>query len=132
MFNEGLTTATFPSPSKIPVVNLTKAVADGVDAKTSVPRRPRISRSRVIAKLGAQRNAGTGIPGSSTRTSAGPGKIRSSLGNGVVRKSYGGVKTRTSNGVDVLMNAKKKARASEYARRKSKASRQSDVEMKDA
>lgn len=65
------------------------------------------------------------------RSSVGAGKVRSSLGNGVVRKSYGGVKTRTSSGVDVLANANKKARASEHARRKSKAGRQTDVEMKD-
>lgn len=56
--------------------------------------------------------------------------MRSSLGDGV-RKSYGGAKTRTSGSADALMSAKKKARASEYVRRRSRAGQAGDVEMKD-
>ena len=77
----------------------------------------------MIAKLGAQRiaaNAAASTTPSMNRSCIGTGKVRSSLGNGV-RKSYGGVKTRTSGGSDVLLSAKKKARASEHARRRSRA-----------
>ncbi|CAL1710051.1 unnamed protein product [Somion occarium] len=79
-------------------------------------RRPRISRSRVIAKLGAQRAATSGSSGS-TAEIGGP-RNRSSMG--AARRSLGVVKNnRTASGGDVVMSAKKKARQSEYARRRS-------------
>lgn len=80
-------------------------------------RRPRISRSKVIARLASQRAAG-----SDSSVSAGErvgGKVRSSVSAGVAgkaRQSYGGAK-----GGDVLMSAKKRVRQSEQARRKSRA-----------
>jgi hypothetical protein len=132
IFNEPLTTTTFSSASKIPVPISAKPVVDS-KARTSKPRshiphKPRISRSRVIAKLGAQRVTASVGP-VAKRSSLGSGKIRSSLGNDV-RKSYGGVKTRTSGGSDALLGAKKKARASEYARRRSRVQRKEPIDVK--
>ncbi|KAF9238104.1 hypothetical protein BU15DRAFT_88519 [Melanogaster broomeanus] len=77
-------------------------------------RRPRISRSKVIARLASVRAAGT-----SGQTEKANGKTRSSVGAGVAgktRQSHGG-----GRGGDVLMSAKKRARQSEYARRRSRA-----------
>lgn len=109
-------------------------------------RKPRISRSKVIARLASQRAAGTSsgtsanTAGSSSgsRPAMGPrssssssGKTRSSLGAKVSRPraSYGGggnlIKGRvssggsTASGSSVMMSAKRKARQSEYARRRS-------------
>ncbi|KAJ6591214.1 hypothetical protein DFH09DRAFT_1358570 [Mycena vulgaris] len=85
-------------------------------------RKPRISRSRVIAKLASQRVAsGSSIASASaaasSRKSLGGGRARSSLGVKVQRGSFGGIKN--GNG---LLDAKKRARQSEYyARRKSRA-----------
>jgi hypothetical protein len=96
-------------------------------------RKPRISRSKVIARLASQRAAsgnGNGLnatcessgaklaPRASNDTS---GRTRSSLGVKVSRASYGGgTKSRASGGGSVLLSAKKRARQSEYARRRSK------------
>ncbi|KAJ3798266.1 hypothetical protein GGU11DRAFT_781554 [Lentinula aff. detonsa] len=98
-------------------------------------RKPRISRSKVIAKLASQRAAsGSGPPASTNYT--GPSAVglaakRSSLGVGVhkaPRKSIGGARrshvgvsgTRNSE-ASILLSAKKRARQSEYARRRSRA-----------
>ncbi|KAG6889586.1 hypothetical protein C0995_016394 [Termitomyces sp. Mi166 len=80
-------------------------------------RKPRISRSKVIAKLASQRAASTSRPGA---TPAKAGRTRSSLGVKAQRSSYGG-KSISVKGVEdnVLMSAKKRVRQSEYARRKS-------------
>ncbi|KAH7909179.1 hypothetical protein BJ138DRAFT_1155929 [Hygrophoropsis aurantiaca] len=88
-------------------------------------RRPRISRSKVIARLAEQRaetsstNSGTGLgtginkASGKTRSSMGAGKVRSSMGvSATGKRSMGG-------GGDILWSAKKRARQSEYARRKS-------------
>ncbi|KAI6126648.1 hypothetical protein F5141DRAFT_998079 [Pisolithus sp. B1] len=80
-------------------------------------RKPRISRSKVIARLASQRaaEATTFTAGAS----ASRGKTRSSIGAGVsgkTRLSRGGAKSG-----DVLMSAKKRVRQSEYARRRSQA-----------
>ncbi|KAH9474702.1 hypothetical protein JR316_0013167 [Psilocybe cubensis] len=99
-------------------------------------RKPRISRSKVIARLASQRAAGTSSGGRVASASAiAPrpsnaaggrvvsGKTRSSLGAKVSRASYGGgTRSRPSVGSSdgVMMSAKKRARQSEYARRKSK------------
>jgi hypothetical protein len=80
-------------------------------------RKPRISRSKVIARLASQRAAGaSGSSGSAIapRSSNG-GKTRSSFGAKAQRSSFTG----GSSG-NVLMSAKKRARQSEYARRRSR------------
>ncbi|KAJ7701848.1 hypothetical protein B0H17DRAFT_1195061 [Mycena rosella] len=90
-------------------------------------RKPRISRSRVIAKLASQRVASSGSGSSSiassgtARKSLGGARARSSLGAKVQRGSLGGIKN--THGLGPLgMDAKKRARQSEYyARRKSRA-----------
>ena len=105
----------------------------------SASRKPRISRSRIIAKLGAQRVAATTTtktgstanPSASLSRSAGGSRIprasgsavrsprvRSSMGT-TTRRSYAGAKS-ASRGSDVLMSAKKHARQSEYVRRRSR------------
>ncbi|KAH9059583.1 hypothetical protein EDB87DRAFT_1810012 [Lactarius vividus] len=76
-------------------------------------RKPRISRSRIIAKLGAQRAAAATGSGA-VRTP----RARSSMGV-AVRRSYAGAKS-ASRGSDVLMSAKKHVRQSEYIRRRSR------------
>ncbi|KAJ3882224.1 hypothetical protein F5051DRAFT_365901 [Lentinula edodes] len=99
-------------------------------------RKPRISRSKVIAKLASQRNpSGRSEPSASTDYT-GPSAVglaakRSSLGVGVhkaprksmgaARRSHIGVSGARSSEASVLLSAKKRARQSEYARRKSRA-----------
>ncbi|KAJ3859613.1 hypothetical protein EV359DRAFT_50570 [Lentinula novae-zelandiae] len=99
-------------------------------------RKPRISRSKVIAKLASQRNpSGRSEPSASTDYT-GPSAVglaakRSSLGVGVhkaprksmgaARRSHIGVSGTRSSEASVLLSAKKRARQSEYARRKSRA-----------
>ncbi|KAF7968022.1 hypothetical protein HWV62_32150 [Athelia sp. TMB] len=80
-------------------------------------RRPRVSRSKVIAKLAVQRAASSsGAPA----ITPGVGKTRSSIG--AQRKSYGGAKMgRSVAGDGVMMSAKKRARQDEFARRRSRA-----------
>ncbi|KAF5392772.1 hypothetical protein D9757_001028 [Collybiopsis confluens] len=106
-------------------------------------RKPRISRSKVIAKLASQRTAsGSGYGGPSTslsssgqaasgtllaakRSSLGIGvhkAPRKSAGGGALRKSHVGVAgagVRTSE-ASVLLSAKRRARQSEYTRRRSR------------
>lgn len=91
-------------------------------------RKPRISRSKVIARLASQRAASAGGSGNShgVRAAGTPsqGRVRSSLGAKAQRSSYGGKslgagRVRGSGG-DVMMSAKKRARQSEYARRRSR------------
>ncbi|KAJ7120974.1 hypothetical protein C8R44DRAFT_877289 [Mycena epipterygia] len=104
------------------------AVAAPMKAKAKLlpapARKPRISRSRVIAKLASQRVASgssitsTANGASASRKSLGGGRARSSLGAKVQRGSLGGMK----NGMGGALDAKKRARQSEYyARRKSRA-----------
>ncbi|KAJ7767353.1 hypothetical protein B0H14DRAFT_2633082 [Mycena olivaceomarginata] len=91
-------------------------------------RKPRISRSRVIAKLASQRVAsgssaasasGGAGAGSAARKSLGGGRTRSSLGAKVQRGSFAGMKN--APGAMMVLDAKKRARQSEYyARRKSR------------
>lgn len=131
---------TMPTPNKN---NSLGAVANALmgTTKPALPpkpqslaaRRPRVSRTRVIAKLGAQRAAAAA---SSSQTSSAPsvlksptsgrkrdsagGRTRSSMGSS--RRSLGVVKnggTRVPSGGEVMMSAKKKARQSEYMRRRS-------------
>ena len=105
----------------------------------SATRKPRISRSRIVAKVGAQRiaaiattktgstanpsaslsrsAAGSRIPRASGSAVRSP-RVRSSMGT-ATRRSYAGAKS-ASRGSDVLMSAKKHARQSEYVRRRSR------------
>ncbi|KAG6849626.1 hypothetical protein H0H93_006835 [Arthromyces matolae] len=86
-------------------------------------RKPRISRSKVIAKLASQREATASRsrvapPGGTP--SAKTGRTRSSLGVTAQRSSYAGKSGGAKDLNDkVLMSAKKRVRQSEYARRKS-------------
>ncbi|TRM66889.1 hypothetical protein BD626DRAFT_396841 [Schizophyllum amplum] len=98
-----------------------------VARKPTITRKPRISRGRVIAKLASQRAAAGGVSGSS-RLSAGASKTRSSLGAKVARQSLG---AKAPQGA-VMMSAKKRARQSEYMRRKSRAAPASDAMDVDA
>ena len=101
---------------------------DGVPVKQRSlnGRKPRISRSRVIAKLASQRAAsGSGTPGTSRITGkvgGTPGRKRSSLGVKVQRSSFAGGVLKSGGGEDaVLMSARKRVRQSEYhARRQSR------------
>jgi len=96
-----------------------------------VPRKPRISRSQVIARLGEKRAAAAAASSSTTSAKTRPqptatskrmsadlgkgGRVRSSLG----RQSYGGVNLKgRGSGADVMLSAKKRARASEYYAKK--------------
>ncbi|KAH0831262.1 hypothetical protein J3R83DRAFT_13896 [Lanmaoa asiatica] len=125
-----------PPPAR-PIMSLTAAatsiVGQATEAKPSsssklpVPpkakvlpgRRPRISRSKVIAKLASQRAAGAGSSASaSAGTERAGGKVRSSMGAevaGKARQSYGGTR-----GGDMLMSAKKRVRQSEHTRKRSR------------
>ena len=102
-----------------------------VKSRGFVPRKPRISRSQVIARLGEKRAAAAATTSPTTRTNARPepsatskrmsadlgkgGRVRSSLG----RQSYGGVNLKgRGSGGDVMLNAKKRVRASEYYAKK--------------
>ncbi|KLO07827.1 hypothetical protein SCHPADRAFT_1001366 [Schizopora paradoxa] len=157
-----------PSPSRIPLAaNTTHQTTTVVQRGPSIQRKPRISRSKVIAKLGAQRAASatysstttegatqgdsnSGATHTSTTTNAensqglGPvvrnnkPRTRSSIGTSGrrIRSSVGGVKASAGIGArgsgvglsgagagGVLMSAKRRARASEYARRRSEKAR---------
>ncbi|KAI0363984.1 hypothetical protein BV20DRAFT_975033 [Pilatotrama ljubarskyi] len=103
------TNADDTSPSKIP-----RPAVIPPKPKVLVARKPRISRSRVLAKVGAQRAAAA--QGSAASPNA---RTRSSFG---ARRSFGGVKSgRASTGSEIREAAKKRARQSEYMRRKSRA-----------
>ena len=160
IFDQPLTSDTFSSSSKIPVpasnahsrtvsssstrrestapINEKPIPTTSVPRRTAhvksrgfVPRKPRISRSQVIARLGEKRAAAAAVTSSTTRTATRPepsatskrtsadlgkgGRVRSSLG----RQSYGGVNLKgRGSGADAMLNAKKRARASEYYAKK--------------
>ncbi|KAH9924973.1 uncharacterized protein BXZ73DRAFT_103350 [Epithele typhae] len=106
------------SPSKIP-----RPAVLPPKPKQLVARKPRISRGKVIAKLGAQRAAAAREGGlvSPGRADGSGARIRSSMGN-QARRSLGAVKAgRTSAGADLRVAVKKRARQSEYVRRRSRA-----------
>ncbi|KAF9492657.1 hypothetical protein BDN71DRAFT_1451112 [Pleurotus eryngii] len=99
--------------------------------RSLIGRKPRISRSKVIAKLASKRD-GPGPSGKVIRTSLDPrvgaGRTRSSLGAKVQREGLGGgLKSRKA---EAVLMAKKRARASEYARRKSLKGYSGDSDMK--
>ncbi|TFY51981.1 hypothetical protein EVJ58_g10270 [Rhodofomes roseus] len=132
IFTQPLTADTFRSPTSqnSPVHHTSLAAAATALASpsripTAVPpkpkgliaKKPRISRTRVIAKLGSQRD-GT-QPAAPSALAPAP-RMRSSMG---ARKSLGGVKTgrASAGGEAAKLAAKKRARQSEYARRRSRA-----------
>ncbi|KAF4603121.1 hypothetical protein EYR38_003526 [Pleurotus pulmonarius] len=98
--------------------------------RSLIGRKPRISRSKVIAKLASKRD-GPGPSGKVMRTSLDPrgaGRTRSSLGAKVQREGLGG--GLKSGKAEAVLMAKKRARASEYARRKSLKGYSGDSDMK--
>ena len=114
-----------------PIIGVPRRAAN-VKNRGFVPRKPRISRSQVIARLGEKRAATAAATLSTTGTNAGlqpsatskrmsadlgkGGRVRSSLG----RQSYGGANPKgRGSGADVISNAKRRARASEYYSKKS-------------
>lgn len=134
-----------PTPVKTRVAGVFSQFGDGtqelkdgmgevVKPRSLNGRKPRISRSKVIAKLASQRAAGTvgggdggdssGVGGGEERRSSGKGgtlgKKRSSLGVKVQRSSFAGGIKGGPGGSEAMMSAKKRARQSEYARRRSK------------
>jgi hypothetical protein len=153
IFDQPLTTDSFSNSSKIPVPaskthtrtassSSTTTNKEDTAPTTSVPRRtanakgrgfvprkPRISRSQVIARLGEKRAAAAAASTTDAHTRPQPsatskrmsadlgkgGRVRSSLG----RQSYGGVNLKgRGSGADVMLSAKKRVRASEYYTKK--------------
>ncbi|KAJ6618714.1 hypothetical protein B0H10DRAFT_2217448 [Mycena sp. CBHHK59/15] len=122
---DAITNTTAPAAGPANDDDATTAPAKGKAKLLPAPtRKPRISRSRVIAKLASQRVAsGSSMASTSTAASAatrksfGGARARSSLGVKVQRGSLGGMK----NGPSSASDAKKRARQSEYyAKRKSR------------
>ncbi|KAF9269474.1 hypothetical protein L218DRAFT_1072313 [Marasmius fiardii PR-910] len=132
-----------PSPVRLNSTAMTSGPAPGpMRQKSLMGRKPRISRSKVIARLASQRvasgpsssiNPGTGA----TQSTAAGGTVRSSLGpriggagprksTGVRRSAVGaggrGIGIREARESAVMMSAKKRVRQSEYARRRSRIS----------
>ncbi|KZT63527.1 hypothetical protein DAEQUDRAFT_733719 [Daedalea quercina L-15889] len=107
----GAAATVLSSPSRIPT-------AVPPRPKGLIAKKPRISRTRVIAKIGAQRESTQ--PAGPSALAPAP-RVRSSVG---ARKSLGGVKTghASAGGEAAKLAAKKRARQSEYARRRSRAS----------
>jgi hypothetical protein len=107
--------------------------------RKAAPVRPRISRSKVLAKVNAQRAAGASGPGSEAGTSTlapkpagaaarkSTGRVRSSLGASGARRSLGAAKAPRSSVANVEQAAKRRSRQSEYARRKSAAAPQGNA-----
>lgn len=115
--------------------------SDNVLPKATAPvkrtlsgRKPRISRSKVIAKLASQRavsgssvssirSSGSGISVLKPRVTNSSGRTRSSIGIKAARASYGsGLKSRSSsggNGPPLAIGVKRPVRRSEYSRRRS-------------
>lgn len=98
----------------------------GVTRQRTLTKKPRISRSKVIAKLASHRAAAAAASGSSSSLAPAPaGRIRSSLGATAHRRSMAGAGGRKSIAGEgaILMSAKKRARQSEYVRRQSRKSK---------
>ena len=123
--------ATQANGKPTPTNGVPRRAATNVKNRGFVPRKPRISRSQVIARLGEKRAAAAAATSSTTGTSTRPppsatskrmsadlgkgGRVRSSLG----RQSYGGVNLKgRGSGADVMSSAKKRVRASEYYAKK--------------
>ena len=131
----GHSSSAFPSAS---TSRRTITAASTSKGQLPSPRKPRISRSRIIAKLGTQRAAAAGATSSSALTLSRPAaaaaassKIPRASGGAVrgprarssmataTRRSYAGAKS-TGRESDVLMSAKKHVRQSEFVRRRSR------------
>ncbi|KAG7095610.1 hypothetical protein E1B28_006336 [Marasmius oreades] len=138
-----------PSPVRSGSMTTTttgRAVSGPTRQKSLMGRKPRISRSKVIARLASQRvaSSSSGSSVSPTSGTANPGQsatttgsvARSSLGPRIggagprksvgVRRSHvgagGGIGRREARESAVMMSAKKRVRQSEYARRRSRVS----------
>ncbi|TFY69598.1 hypothetical protein EVG20_g3080 [Dentipellis fragilis] len=111
------TLAGLSSPSTVP----TKAPgAIPPKPKVLAARRPRISRSRGHRQGWAHSGAAAAAAGSSGTPAKATPRTRSSVGT-AARRSYGGIKSGKVAGGEALMSAKKRARQSEYMRRRSRA-----------
>ncbi|KAJ7216502.1 hypothetical protein GGX14DRAFT_604964 [Mycena pura] len=130
---EGITNTTAASDgAAAAIAPAAPATAKGKAKLLPAPaRKPRISRSRVIAKLASQRVAsGSSVASASTAASASrkslaTGRTRSSLGTKVQRGSLGGIR----NGPGGPLDAKRRARQSEYyARRRSRVEQAQDAD----
>ncbi|KAJ8082228.1 hypothetical protein PM082_008075 [Marasmius tenuissimus] len=128
-----------PSPVRNGAANANQPIVAGAAPtrqRSLMGRKPRISRSKVIARLASQRVAsGSSTASSATTNSNASTTARSSLGprlgGGAPRKSVGARRShvgasaggrRESRESAVMMSAKKRVRQSEYARRRSRAS----------
>ena len=157
IFDQPLTTDTFSNPSKIPAPKTRTASSSTTSTKEDIapingkptpskgvprrmanaksrslaPRKPRISRSQVIARLGEKRAAAAAATSSTTGIkprpppSATPKRVNTDFGKGgrvrssLSRQSYGGVNLKgRGSGVDAMLSAKKRVRASEYYAKK--------------
>ena len=120
-----------PANGKPTPTNSVSRKGTNVKSRGFVPRKPRISRSQVIARLGEKRAAAVATTKPTTGTNTRPqpsatskrmsadlgkgGRVRSSFG----RQSYGGVNLKgRGSGGDAMLNAKKRVRASEYYAKK--------------
>ncbi|KAK1236240.1 hypothetical protein PQX77_000502 [Marasmius sp. AFHP31] len=128
-----------PSPVRNGAATTNQPTAAGAAParqRSLMGRKPRISRSKVIARLASQRVAsGSSTVSSATTNSNGSTAARSSLGprlgGAAPRKSVGARRSHVGVGAGgrresresaVMMSAKKRVRQSEYARRRSRAS----------
>ena len=119
IFNQPLSPSAKDGIASLGIVTSTVKPSIPMKPKVLPGRKPRISRSKVIARLASQR--------ATSRSSVaggigGHGKTRSSMCT-AVRQDLGGAKLgRSSAGGDsIMMSAKKRARQGEYARRRSRA-----------
>ena len=115
IFNQPLS----PSIASLGIVTSTVKPSIPMKPKVLPGRKPRISRSKVIARLASQRpTSRSSVAGGI----GGHGKTRSSMCT-ATRQELGGAKLgRSSAGGDsIMMSAKKRARQGEYARRRSRA-----------
>ena len=106
-------------------------VTTGPLKRTLSGRKPRISRSKVIAKLASQRavsgssvssirSSSSGVSVLKPRIAHSSGRTRSSIGVKVARASYGsGRSSSGGNGLALAIGMKRAARRSEYSRRRS-------------
>ncbi|KAJ7290977.1 hypothetical protein C8J57DRAFT_1211510 [Mycena rebaudengoi] len=134
---EGITNGGSPAPAS--AAGEGDGEGEAAPRKKLLPaRRPRISRSRVIAKLASQRVASASSAasaasgsGAQRKSHGGGGRARSSMGAKVLRGSMGGMKNGGGGGGLGAggADAKRRARQSEYyARRRSRGAGGADVD----
>ena len=134
--------ATTRSGAQSPERSLANRTTTATMTTKGSTRKPRISRSRIIAKLGAQRAAATSsstATSSSSRLSSSRPTVATAAGSKIprasggavraprvrssmataTRRSYAGAKS-AGRGSDVLLSAKKHVRQSEFVRRRNR------------